>query len=115
MADKKKSDDELIEQIAQLSLVQRVKLKLNSFVGLALLFVFCFGTTYLGSALLVSLVMGKSILETFDVWVNMWDSAWDILRKIIDEFVYDILEISKFRGHILANILVKGMHLWLAR
>lgn len=97
MADKKKSDDELIEQIAQLSLVQRVKLKLNSFVGLAILFVFCFVIAYLGSALFVSLVMGKSILETFDVWVNMWDSSWDNLRNIIDEFVYDIIEISKFR------------------
>jgi hypothetical protein len=101
MVDNKKSDDKPIEQIDQLSLGQLIKLKLNilefifgyslAAISLILLLVFSFGIASLGSTLLVGLVLGKSLPEIFDVWINMWVSAWNNLRNILDEFVHDIL------------------------
>jgi hypothetical protein len=101
MVDDKRNNDKLIEQLAQLSLGQLIKLKLNIFesifgysvaaISLILLLVFSFGIASLGSTLLVGLVMGKSLPEIFDVWINMWVSAWDNLKNILDEFGYDIL------------------------
>jgi hypothetical protein len=102
MADNKKSDDKFIEQLAQLSLRRLINLNLNIFefifgyflaaIGLILLLVFSFGIASLSSILLVGLVMGKSLPEIFDVWINMWIYAWDSLRNILEEFMYDILE-----------------------
>jgi hypothetical protein len=102
MADNKKSDDKFIEQLAQLSLRRLIKLSLNIFefifgyflaaIGLMLLLVFSFGIASLSSILLVGLVTGKSLPEIFHVWINMWIYAWDSLRNILEEFMYDILE-----------------------
>jgi hypothetical protein len=106
MAEKKKSDDKPIEQIAQLSLPQLIKLKFNislnsnktldfifghslAAINLILLLIFSFGIASLVSTLLVGLVMGESLPEIFDVWLNMWVAVWDNLRNILDEFVYD--------------------------
>jgi hypothetical protein len=111
MAEKNKSDDKPIEQIAQLSLAQLIKLKFciscNSnktlefifghslaAINLILLTIFSFGIASLVSTLIVGLVMGESIPEIFDVWLNMWVSAWDNLRNILDEFVYDIIDVE---------------------
>jgi hypothetical protein len=110
MAEKKMSDDKPIEQIAQLSLPQLIKLKFNIYfnsnktldfifghslaaINLILLIIFSFGIASLVSTLLVGLVMGESLSEIFDVWLNMWVSAWDNLRNILDEFAYDILDV----------------------
>jgi hypothetical protein len=102
MADNKKIHDKLIEQLAQWSLGQLIKLKLNIFeyifdyflavIGLILLLVFSFGIASLISILFVGLVMGKSLPDIFDIWINMWVYAWDSLRNILEEFMYDIIE-----------------------
>jgi hypothetical protein len=110
MAEKNKSDDRPIEQIAQLSLAQLSKLKFyiswNSnksldfifgsslaAINLILLAILSFAIASLVSTLIVGLVMGESLPEIFDVWLNMWVSAWDTLRNILDEFVYDIIDV----------------------
>jgi hypothetical protein len=95
------SDDKFIEQTPQLSLGQLIKLKLNIFefifgysiaaISLILLLIFSFGIASLGATLLVGLVMGQSLPGIFVVWINMWVSAWDNVRNILGEFVYDIL------------------------
>jgi hypothetical protein len=103
MADNKKSDDKLIEQLAQLSLRRLIKLNLNIFefifgyflavIGLILLLVFSFGIASLSVILLIGLLMGKPLPDIFDIWINMWIYAWDSLRDILEEFMYDIIEV----------------------
>jgi hypothetical protein len=65
--------------------------KIRDVIGLVLLSVFYFSITFLGSTLVIGLVMGNSIPEIFYLWIDTWFSIVDSLRSMLNEFAYDIL------------------------